>query len=124
MICIKNLPYDIKQKILNYLYYSNNTVVKLNPCLKIIDLYYKKIYDEIYHKIIGHNGIYKLLLRWLNLDDNQFIYSFIEIQTFINYDLVDKTKQDDHAFVIMNQMTINQINRFHRFLYCNEYVYT
>lgn len=123
MICIKHLPYDIKQKILNYLYYSDNTVLKLKPCLKIIDLYYKMIYDEIHDKIIGGHGIYKLLLRWLNLDANKFIYKFIEIQIFINYELLDKTNQDDHAFVIMDKMTINQLKQFYQFLYFNDYVY-
>ena len=123
MICVKNLPYDIKQKILNYLYYSNNTTTKLKPSLLIINSYYKNIYDEIYDKIIGGHGIYKLTLRWINLHENQFIYNFIENNNTINYDLADKTRQDNHALYIIKQLTINQIKKLYLYLYDNEYIY-
>ena len=123
MICVKNLPYDIKQKILNYLYYSNNTITKLKPSLLIINSYYKIIYDEIYDKIIGGHGIYKLTLRWINLHENQFIYNFIENNNTINYDLADKTRQDNHALYIIKQLTINQIKKLYLYLYDNEYIY-
>ena len=123
MICVKNLPYDIKQKILNYLYYSNNTTTKLKPCLVLINSYYKIIYDEIYDKIIGGHGIYKLTLRWINLHENQFIYNFIENNNTLNYDLIDKTRQDNHALYIIKQLTINQIKKLYLYLYDNEYIY-
>ena len=123
MICIKNLPYDIKQKILNYLYYSNNTTTKLRPSLDLINSYYKIIYDEIYDKIIGGHGIYKLILRWINLHENYFIYHFIENHYIINYDLIDKTRQDKHALDIIKQLTINQIKQLYLYLYDNEYIY-
>tara|TARA_Y100000816_G_C25729361_1_gene384198 strand:+ start:122 stop:499 length:378 start_codon:yes stop_codon:yes gene_type:complete len=123
MICVKNLPYDIKQKILNYLYYSNNTTTKLKPCLVLINSYYKIIYDEIYDKIIGGHGIYKLTLRWINLHENQFIYNFIENNNSLNYDLIDKTRQDNHALYIIKQLTINQIKKLYLYLYDNEYIY-
>ena len=123
MICVKNLPYDIKQKILNYLYYSNNTTTKLKPCLVLINSYQKIIYDEIYDKIIGGHGIYKLTLRWINLHENQFIYNFIENNNTLNYDLIDKTRQDNHALYIIKQLTINQIKKLYLYLYDNEYIY-
>lgn len=123
MICVKNLPYDIKQKILNYLYYSNNTTTKLKPSLLIINSYYKNIYDEIYDKIIGGHGIYKLTLRWINLHENQFIYDFVENHNTINYELTDKTRQDNHALYIIKQLTINQIKNLYLYLYDNEYIY-
>lgn len=123
MICVKNLPYDIKQKILNYLYYSNNTTTKLKPSLLIINSYYKNIYHEIYDKIIGGHGIYKLTLRWINLHENQFIYDFVENHNSINYELTDKTRQDNHALYIIKQLTINQIKNLYFYLYDNEYIY-
>ena len=120
---VKNLPYDIKQKILNYLYYSNYTSNNLKPSLTMIDLYYKIIYDKIYNKIIGNYEIYILTLRWINLDENKFIYDFIEKHNTINYELIDKTRQDKHALSLCSNLTIYQIQKLYVYLRNNHYIY-
>ncbi len=115
MSIIKYLPDEIKQKIMNYLFYSDNTYKNLRPCLYIIKNYPNIIYNNI-NNIILYNNFYNLLLRWLNLFHNEILYNSLENKVSIHYELIDKTKQQTQNKAILNHLNFFQLQNLYKFL--------
>ena len=116
MSIIEYLPDEIKQKIMNYLFYSENTYVNLKPSLYIINHYSEIIYENI-NNIILYDTFYKLLLRWLNLVHNELLYSSLENKLTIHYELIDKTRQQEQNKKILNYLNFFQLQNLYNFLF-------
>ena len=116
MSIIPYFPDDVKQKIMNYLFYSENTYTNLEPCLYIIKNYSSIIYENINNNT-KYNNFYNLLLRWLNLFYNETLYQSLENKTYIDYELTDKTRQNEQNKRILNHLNFFQLQQFYNFLF-------
>lgn len=110
---IINLPSDVQNNILSYLYFSNNTSNNLYPNLFLIKNYDKVIYNALYR--IHDNDIEllnKMLLRFLLRDEHYKIYEkLIHYNVEIDYDIYTKYQ----VITILKHLNVLETNKLYNF---------
>ena len=109
------LPNDIKYNILNYLYFKDNEKIdNINQINNIICNYDSIILNEL-DKIFFKEDIYKSLLRWI-INHEPKINEYIEKNYRIQYEINNKTRQEDELKCILKILTIQHIQKFYIFM--------
>ena len=109
------LPNDIKYNILNYLYFKEpEKINSINQINNIICNYDIIILNEL-EKIFYKEDIYKSLLRWI-INYEPSINDYIEKNYTIQYEINNKTRQEDELRSILKILTIQHIQKFYMFI--------
>ena len=105
---IINLPLDIQNTILSYLYFSKHTYLNILPSLILIKNYETIVYYEL-ETFFSLDELNKLILRFLNIDINKNIYDkLMSYNVEVDYENYTKN-QIINIFGKLNIIEINMI---------------
>tara|TARA_Y100001970_G_C13751038_1_gene611000 strand:- start:33 stop:395 length:363 start_codon:yes stop_codon:yes gene_type:complete len=109
------LPHDIKCNILNYLYFKETEKINyINQINNIICNYDSIIINEL-EKVFFKEDIYKSFIRWIIIYEPN-INDYIEKNYTIQYEINNKTRQEDELRCIFKLLTIHHIQKFYIFI--------
>jgi hypothetical protein len=110
---IINLPNDIQNNILSFIYFSNNTINKLKPNLFLIKNYTNVFYN-VFINIFKNNIIQlnKFFLRFLLKDEHYKIYNKLNYYNVIlDYEKYSKNQ----IKIILNHLNVLEINKIYTY---------
>lgn len=109
---IKNLPLEVKDHILSFLYFPKEHSKSYSTINYLISNYSILIYNALLIQY-NHNQIYRSLLRWINKYENEQLYKHINSEMDINYEFFNDSCKETQNLLIMKKIPFFGLQHFY-----------